>query len=71
MGERFHWVANTAVAIFFVLGLFLSDRHPWIFYMWMAGFLTFVAALLVSYFLQSVWQRKASRSGQADTTERP
>lgn len=75
MGARFHWIANTAVAIFFVLGLILSGRHPWIFYLWLAAFLTFVAALLVSFFLQTAWQRKAPRHGEANpsqtTAERP
>lgn len=64
MGARFHWIANTAVAIFFVLGLVLSGRHPWIFYLWLAAFLTFVGALLFSYFIQSAWQRKSPRTGE-------
>jgi heme exporter protein D len=70
MGARFHWIANTAVAIFFVLGLILSGRHPWIFYLWLAAFLTFVAALLFSFFIQSAWQRKAPRAGGADASQR-
>lgn len=68
MGARFHWIANTAVAIFFVLGLVLSGRHPWIFYLWLAAFLTFAAALLFSYFLQSAWQRKSPHGSEANAS---
>ncbi|HUO36033.1 MAG TPA: hypothetical protein VMU43_13660 [Candidatus Acidoferrum sp.] len=71
MGARFHWIANTAVAIFFVFGLILSGRHPWIFYLWTAAFVTFAAALLFSYLIQSSWQRKSSRSGHSESAERP
>jgi hypothetical protein len=75
MGARFHWVANTAVAIFFILGLVLSGRHPWIFYLWLAAFLTFVAALLFSFLLQSAWQRKVPRDAEVNppqsSPERP
>ena len=70
MGERLHWVANTAVAIFFVLGLVLSGRHPWIFYLWLAAGGTFVAALLFSYFLQNAWRRKALRDHETNDLER-
>ncbi|HTV60435.1 MAG TPA: hypothetical protein VMJ93_16300 [Verrucomicrobiae bacterium] len=61
MGGRFHWIANTAVAIFFILGLILSGRHPWLFYLWLAAAVTFVAALSASYLLQTAWQRKSRR----------
>lgn len=69
MGARFHWIANTAVAIFFVLGLVLSGRHPWIFYLWLAALLTFAGALLFSYFIQSAWQRKTPRAGEAGPSQ--
>lgn len=61
MGGRFHWIANTAVAIFFILGLILSGRHPWLFYLWLAAGVTFVAALSASYLLQTKWQKKSKR----------
>ncbi|HTZ72421.1 MAG TPA: hypothetical protein VMB47_00740 [Candidatus Aquilonibacter sp.] len=70
MAARFHWIANTAVAIFFVFGLILGGRHPWILYLWLAAFVTFVAALLFSYLVQSSWQRKSTRTGQPGSTER-
>ena len=70
MGGRFHWIANTAVAVFFILGLILSGRHPWLLYLWLAAAATFVGALLFSYFLQSSWRRKSTHPDQANPSER-